>query len=98
MKEEDIVFICPKCRQWLEAPGDLAGMFVECPKCTEIVKVPAESQNPAEVEAGGDFTAPPPEAPAAADAKGSTVKIELPSDLGIPPPAHKKRFILRRPS
>lgn len=96
MADDDIIFICPKCRQWLEAPGDLTGMFVECPKCGDIVKVPAASQNPDDVECNGELTAPPP--PEADDAKGSTVKIELPSDLDIPPPAHKKRFILRRPS
>lgn len=98
MENADIVFICPKCHQWLEAPPDLAGLFVECPKCDEIVKVPIESQDPDVVEASAEFSAPVPPPPESDNLKGTTVRIELPQDLNIPPPAHKKKFILRRPT
>jgi hypothetical protein len=96
MEKEDIVFTCSKCRQWLESPADLVGLFVECPKCSEIIKVPAQSEDPDKVNSEQELTAPPP-LPEQQDGKGSTVRIELPPDLGIPP-APKKRFILRRKS
>ena len=96
MEKPDIVFTCSKCHQWLESPPDLTGLFVECPKCSEIIKVPEASEDPSAWPAAStSYPASPSEEP---DRKASTVRIELPPDLGIPHPPPKKRFILRRPS
>jgi DNA-directed RNA polymerase subunit RPC12/RpoP len=37
-------FICPSCRQEIEAPADLAGQETECPACAAPISVPAESE------------------------------------------------------
>ncbi|HMO51679.1 MAG TPA: hypothetical protein PKE26_10645 [Kiritimatiellia bacterium] len=92
----DIVFPCPQCAQWLESPPDLAGLFVECPKCEAIIKVPAAHEVSAIINPGKPVT-PAPETPRN-DEKGSTIRIDLPPNLGIPQATPKRRFILRRPS
>ncbi len=66
----------------------MIGLFVECPKCGEIIKVPQESSS---------LTSTPVEAPPTPDPdmKGSTMRIDLPPNLGIPQPP-RRRFIIRR--
>ncbi|NCD34394.1 MAG: hypothetical protein EOL87_13405 [Spartobacteria bacterium] len=39
----DILFDCGGCGRALEAPGEYAGMQVECPECGQDVTIPAES-------------------------------------------------------
>jgi len=98
--KKDVEFQCPDCRQWLEAPTDMAGLFVECPKCDAVIKVPAKSGDVVESSGGGRRTPPaaPSKEPAASDEmKGSTIRINLPPNLGIPD-APKRRFVIRRKS
>ncbi len=68
----------------------MVALFVECPTCKEIIKVPAMSSRPDEQT---EQRAPPP-APKP-DEKGTTMRINLPPNLGIPstPP---RRFVIRR--
>lgn len=96
MRVEDIVFACPKCRQWLESPADLCGLVVECPKCSDVITVPEQSDADLNEPASPANKPAPPRAND--EMKSTTVRIELPPDLGIPRPPRKKRFILRRPS
>lgn len=95
---KDIVFECPQCHQWLEAPPDMAGLFVECPKCAAVVKIPASSASP-EVPAKKSRDMTPQPAPADPDEslKSSTIRIDLPPNLGIPQ-APKRRLTIRRKS
>ena len=62
----------------------MAGLVVECPRCGEVVRVPASS-------------APVPVASARVDdaIKGATIRIELPPNLGIPA-APSRRLVIRR--
>jgi len=90
---KDVVFECPNCRQWLEAPPDMIALFVECPTCKEIIKVPSVSSSPSSSTAE-KTTRPPPPKP---DEKGTTMRIDLPPNLGIPSPP-SRRFVIRRKS
>jgi uncharacterized paraquat-inducible protein A len=40
----DIHFECPKCKQTLDAPDELAGQLIECPTCKETIEVPVRSR------------------------------------------------------
>jgi len=40
----DIHFECPKCKQTLDAPEELAAQLIECPTCKETIEVPVRSQ------------------------------------------------------
>ena len=40
----DIHFDCPKCKQTLDAPEELAAQLIECPTCKETIEVPVRSQ------------------------------------------------------
>jgi uncharacterized protein YbaR (Trm112 family) len=40
----DIHFDCPKCKQTLDAPEELATQLIECPTCKETIEVPVRSQ------------------------------------------------------
>lgn len=40
----DIKFFCPKCRQPLEAPADIAGQLIDCPTCNTPVEIPFSAQ------------------------------------------------------
>jgi uncharacterized protein YbjQ (UPF0145 family) len=40
----DVHFECPKCKQPLDAPEELAAQLIECPTCNERIKVPVRSQ------------------------------------------------------
>ena len=94
----DINFDCPRCGQNLDAPADLAGLFVECPSCAAVIKVPATpgqasahhpERNP---PARPTFVAPPP----APEDKGTTMRIGLPPEFRLPPPTQRK-FKIKRP-
>ena len=37
-------FICPACRQEIEAPADIANLETECPACAATIRVPSESE------------------------------------------------------
>ncbi|HMP77487.1 MAG TPA: hypothetical protein PKE12_14415 [Kiritimatiellia bacterium] len=94
----DINFDCPKCGQNLDAPPDLAGLFIECPSCATIIKVPtavggASDVHPeAETPEKPTFVAPAPKA----EDKGSTMRIDLPPEFHLPPPTSRK-FTIKRP-
>jgi hypothetical protein len=96
--KQDVEFQCTGCRQWLEAPADMAGLVVECPKCAAVIKVPSASETvPSAPSTGRRSPAPPPqEKPLNQDEmKGSTIRIDLPPNLGIPA-APRRRFVIRR--
>jgi len=38
-------FICPSCRQEIEAPADLAGQETECPTCAAPIRVARDSES-----------------------------------------------------
>jgi len=64
----------------------MVGLFVECPTCQAIIKVPSasEPERPS-----------PPRPPPDPDPKGTTMRIDLPPNLGIPVPP-RRRFVIRR--
>ena len=94
----DINFDCPKCSQNLDAPPDLAGLFIECPSCNAIIKVPptagAAAPGSAEATARRNELRPPPPKPS--EDKGSTMRIDVPSEFKLPPPPLRK-IIIKRP-
>jgi hypothetical protein len=94
----DINFDCPKCGQNLDAPADLAGLFIECPSCNAIIKVPPVSGAPApgaaEAAARRSELRPPPPKPATEE-KGSTMRIEVPQEFRLPP-APQRKIIIKR--
>lgn len=93
----DINFDCPKCGQNLDAPSDLAGLFVECPSCATVIKVPAASGQASSYHVEPDApTKPKFVAPSAQDDKGTTMRIDLPSEFRMPPPTQRK-FTIKRP-
>lgn len=95
----DINFDCPKCGQNLDAPPDLAGLFIECPSCNTIIKVPpapgAAAPGAAEAAARRNELRPAPP-PVSSDEKGSTMRIDLPPEVQLPPTPHRK-IIIKRP-
>lgn len=95
----DINFDCPLCSQNLDAPDDMAGLFIECPACAKIIKVPTPT---AQQKAAGSIRASPPPPPeltpqqkAEQDQKSSTIPIKLPPNLGVPERQHRKIIIKR---
>ena len=94
----DINFDCPKCGQNLDAPPEMAGLFVECPACAAIVKVPLKTGQSSDLHPTTDgatepaFVAPPPRE----EDKGSTMRIDLPPEFRLPPPTPRK-FTIKRP-
>lgn len=40
----DIKFICPQCNKYFEAPSDIDGRLIECPKCQHPYEVPHSNQ------------------------------------------------------
>ena len=96
---KDAVFECPHCGQWLEAPADMIGLFIECPKCEAIVKIPREGEAAQLSGAGKTELTPPPKPSTDEDQeqlKGSTIRITLPPNFGMPPETPKRRFVIRR--
>ncbi len=37
----DVMFICPTCKQQLEADATLAGSSIDCPACQAVIVIPA---------------------------------------------------------
>jgi len=96
---KDVVFECPHCHQWLEAPPDMVGLFVECPKCETVIKVPpAGSVVTATPSKKREMTPTPADSSSSGDKLlSSTIRIDLPPNLGIPQ-APKRRLTIRRKS
>jgi len=71
MSEENafIPFVCPSCRQEIEASRDMIGQPTECPACGVKLVVPAEPAAPA-----ADATSTPEQLEAM---KSRTIRIEL---------------------
>lgn len=94
----DINFDCPKCGQNLDAPADLAGLFVECPSCAAIVKVPLGSGQIADMHEPSGASGKPTfvQAPVREEDKGTTMRIDVPPDFKLPPPTQRKFFIKRK--
>ncbi len=69
--EEFVSFVCPSCRQEIEAPVSLSGRQGECPSCGAKVMIPAAS-------GGAVFTDDPgPTEAQRAAMKSRTIRIEL---------------------
>jgi hypothetical protein len=102
MRMADLNFDCPLCGQNLDAPDDMAGLFIECPACAKIIKVPTPN---AQQKATMQLRRPPPppaapqrtaeEEKAMQEQKGSTIPIKLPPNLGVPQPK-QRRIIIKR--
>lgn len=95
----DINFNCSECGQNLDAPDDMVGLFVECPSCQKIIKIPGPGVEPSakRVRSAPPARPPPPEPPKAGpDEKGSTIPIKLPPNLGVPPTPQRKIVIKRK--
>ena len=57
---DDLVsFRCPRCKQEVEATGDMVGLETECPTCGNPITVPAKSE-PGTLHAGGSSSADEP--------------------------------------
>ena len=99
----DVNFNCPQCGQNLDAPEDMVGLFIECPACSKIIKVPtpAEAERESDHAADGEETpyrpAPPPVRgdDMGGEEKGTTMRIQLPPDLGIPE-KRKRQIVIKR--
>ena len=60
----DIHFECPKCKQTLDAPEELAAQLIECPTCKETIEVPLRSRSSWTVEVVSKPAPEPPPKPA----------------------------------
>lgn len=69
-------FVCPACRQEIEAPANMANQETECPACAALIQVPAVSSPSALRDDPANPNGP---SQAQADAmKSRTIRIELP--------------------
>ena len=111
----DINFDCPNCKQNLDAPEDMTGMNIECPSCGKALRIPAPlhihypikkvlgPQPAAGPKIFASKTHPPAgvagEAPASAEVKAKTAKIELPPEALEPAtmPRHSRIIVIKRP-
>jgi DNA-directed RNA polymerase subunit RPC12/RpoP len=69
----DVMFVCPTCKQQLEAESNMAGSTINCPACQSPIVVPeadpanTRTHNPANASAGAKeekhFAVPVTEAP-----------------------------------
>ena len=66
----EIRFECPKCRQSLAAPEELATQMIDCPTCSEAIHVPLQGR-PLRAEA------PPPQAQIARPAEQGNLNMLL---------------------
>ena len=57
----DIHFECPKCKQTLDAPEELANQMIECPTCKEMIEVPRRTRPSWTVEVVSKPALKPPE-------------------------------------
>ena len=91
----DINFDCPHCGQNLDASDDMAGWALDCPMCGGKLKVPvpegATPEHPIDASSSTDkATTGLIDQNADEDSKkGSTARIELPSDFVMPAPSHR---------
>ena len=87
----EINFDCPHCAQNLDAPDDLAGSVIDCPACGQEIIVPGtiieEISAPPPIRPSVSAPPPPPTT-TQHDAKGKTVRIELPPEFLEEPPKH----------
>jgi len=94
---KDVQFDCPNCQQLLEGPADMVGLFIECPKCQSVIKVPRDRE-----KATAHEKTPPPRSGETEkekdeeSLKSSTIRIELPPNLGIPETPIRKITIRRK--
>lgn len=88
----DLNFNCPQCGQNLDAPEDMVGLFIECPACAKIIKIPRPGDPVPAKAAQTPFKAPPPETE---EEKGKTIPIKLPPNLGVPP-TPQRRIVIKR--
>src|SRR5687768_15941625 len=51
----DVTFICPSCKQQLEAPTSLSGTAINCPACNNQIVIP--EADPANFRTPGDGNA-----------------------------------------
>jgi hypothetical protein len=99
----DINFDCPQCGQNLDAPETMVGLFIECPACTRIIKIPTAVEAQKAKEAPQEAELRPAPLPPRGDdlggeaegEKGTTMRIQLPPDLGIPE-KRKRQIIIKR--
>lgn len=85
---QDFNFNCPQCGQNLDAPGDMAGLFIECPACRKVIQVPRPEGEP-----------PSPAtqtSPGIEHQKSSTMRIQLPAGSALPT-QRRRRIVIRRP-
>ncbi|HMP74293.1 MAG TPA: hypothetical protein PKE55_13620 [Kiritimatiellia bacterium] len=90
---EDILFLCPQCGQSLEAPADMAGLFIECPQCGKVIGIP-NAHGEAPVATASHHAEE--DAPAEEEEKGSTVRIKLPPNLGVPDKPRTRQIFIKR--
>ncbi|HZL78242.1 MAG TPA: hypothetical protein VFC17_05265 [Candidatus Limnocylindrales bacterium] len=77
----NINFECPKCKQTLDAPEELATQLIECPICKETIEVPVRSQRKEAPK--------PPEPP-----KPAPVSTPRPTPPTLPPSVPKSPPVL----
>jgi len=91
----DINFDCPHCGQNLDATVEMAGWALDCPTCGGKLKVPVPEgvapADPIDASSGPDkATTGLIDQTMDEDAKkGSTARIELPSDFVMPTPSQR---------
>ena len=92
----DINFDCPQCGQNLDAPEDMIGLFIECPACAKVIRVPTRTEIKEAVTTEFQPAPPRPKSDDAGDEKSSTMRIQLPPGLGGPERQHR-RIVIKRP-
>jgi DNA-directed RNA polymerase subunit RPC12/RpoP len=78
----DLNFDCPECGQNLDAPDDMAGMEIECPNCAKRIAIPGGTPDPdpaddTNAEGGEEMK------------KSTTMRLEIPKDVGVPAPPRR---------
>lgn len=86
----DVSFICPNCKQELEADTSLSGTEIQCPSCNKTMTIPeadvqnVKVMNPIASSAAAreekHFTVPLHEGPSEVLIKQPTKKEEIPAD------------------
>jgi DNA-directed RNA polymerase subunit RPC12/RpoP len=75
-------FDCTECGQNIEAPADASGLNLHCPGCGRTLVIPAPPPAPPPPPTGIVSSA---EGELADEVKGSTRRIEMATDSGVPP-------------
>ena len=71
--ETFVSFLCPACKQEIEAPADMAGTDAPCPACSTPLTVPSRSDT--------IFTPTAAQGAEQEDLRSKTIRIELPDSL-----------------